>query len=190
MKNICVFASGTGSNFDSIVNESKQGVLQANVVLLVSDRPTSAVVSKANHNQIDTFVFNPKDYSSKAEFEIAILKELYERNVELIVLAGYMRLIGDTLLKAYPKRILNIHPSLLPHYKGKDAVGQAMKDHATITGVTIHFVDEGMDTGDIIMQEELSIVSLNTRKEIEEKIHAIEHRIYPQVINKVLEELS
>lgn len=189
MKNICVFASGTGSNFDAIVEATKSGLLKANVVLLVSDRPKSKAVEKAKKYGIDVFTFMAKEYTSKEEFEALILNEMKNRDVDLVVLAGYMRLIGHTLLSSYPKRILNIHPSLLPKFKGKDAVGQAMEAKVNKTGVTVHYVDEGMDTGEIIEQMELDISSMNTREEIETNIHSIEHKLYPKVIQNVLEEL-
>lgn len=189
MKNICVFASGTGSNFDAIYHSVLNGEINCNISLLVSDRKNSLVVKKAKDYGVDVFAFSAKDYSSKKDFEFEIKRELESRGVELIVLAGYMRLIGDTLLKAYPRKILNIHPSLLPNYKGKDAVGQAMSDNAKITGVTVHYVDEGMDTGEIIMQEELDISNMDSRDEIEFNIHKIEHQLYPKVIKKIVEEL-
>ncbi len=103
------------------------------------------------------FSFNPKEYGSKEEFETEIAEELRKRDVELLVLAGYMRLIGPTLLRAFPGRIVNIHPSLLPSFPGKDAIGQAIRAGVKVTGVTVHFVDEGMDTGPIIAQEAVSI---------------------------------
>jgi phosphoribosylglycinamide formyltransferase-1 len=190
MKHICVFASGTGSNFEAIFHATKLANYPCKIQLLVSDKPHSKAVEKAKTFNIDTFAFNASKYKNKTAFELVILKEMKNRNIDLIVLAGYMRLIGSTLLKAYPKRILNIHPSLLPLYKGKDAVGQAMIDNATQTGVTVHFVDEGMDTGEIIAQESLSITNLSSREEIETEVHKIEHKLYPQVIKKVLEELE
>lgn len=189
MRNICVFASGTGSNFDAIYEASKLEGCPYKITLLVSDKPNCKAVEKANLFNIDTFTFQVSSYKTKREFELEILNELQSKKVELIVLAGYMRLIGSTLLHAYPKRILNIHPSLLPLYKGKDAVGQAMVDDAKESGVTVHFVDEGMDTGEIIKQQSLSIVNLHTRTEIETEIHKIEHNIYPQVIKRIMGEL-
>ncbi len=188
MKKICVFASGTGSNFQAIYEAVNNGFLDCEIALLVSDKPKSLAVEKASKYGIDTFTFVPKNYVTKTEYEQVILDELQKRDVELIVLAGYMRLIGSTLLKEYRKKILNIHPSLLPLFKGKDAVGQAMRADVLKTGVTVHYVDEGMDTGEIIDQEELSLNGLNTRGEIENEIHEIEHKLYPKVIRQILEE--
>lgn len=188
MKNIAVFASGTGSNFVAIHEAIRNKELDANITLLVSDRPKSKAVTSAESFGLETFTFLPKQYESKSDYEKEIRDELTYRNVELIVLAGYMRLIGDVLLDAFEGRIINIHPSLLPNYKGKDAVGQAMADGAIETGVTVHYVDAGMDTGQIIDQVALDISNMTTRDEIETEIHKIEHKLYKKVIKQLLEE--
>lgn len=190
MKNIAIFASGTGSNFLAIYDAICKHELDATISLLVSDKPKSKAVEKAHLLGIDSFVFSPKEYKSKTQYENDILYSLKERKIDLIVLAGYMRLIGTTILSQYPRRIINIHPSLLPSFKGIDAIGQAIQARVKITGVTVHYVDEGMDTGEIIEQEPLCIENMETREEIESHIHAIEHRLYPQTIKKVLEDLK
>ena len=190
MKNIAVFASGTGSNFDAIYEAIKNKEIPARLSLLISDRPKSKAVEKAIKYDIKHFTFKPKNYASKEEYEKVIQRLLKEEKIDLIVLAGYMRLIGTTLLNHYPKRIINIHPSLLPSFKGIDAIGQAIAAQATVTGVTVHYVDAGMDTGEIISQIELDISSLKTREEIETEIHKIEHILYPKTINIILEELK
>ena len=189
MKNIAIFASGTGSNFLAIEKAIKNKELEAHISLFVTDRPKCKALASAKDLNINTFAFSPKSYTSKKDFELEIVKKLKENNVELIILAGYMRLIGETLLKEYPNRILNIHPSYLPNYKGKDAIGQALEDNATSTGVTVHYVDEGMDTGTIIEQVEVPINKNEGRAPLEERVHKIEHQLYPRVIKKVLEEL-
>lgn len=189
MRNIAIFASGTGSNFQAIINAVSSKELKANITILISDKPNCKAIEKAIAKNIHYFAFKAKNYSSKEACEKDLLIHLEEHKVDLIVLAGYMRLIGPTLLKKYPNRIINIHPSLLPTFKGMDALGQAMKANVTVTGVTVHFVDAGMDTGAIISQESLNIESFATREEIETAIHKIEHKLYPKVINKVLEDL-
>ena len=190
MKRIAIFASGTGSNFLAIHDAIHNQELDAEISLLVSDKPSSKSVENGTKLGLNVFAFNAKDYSSKAAYETDILSQLEQHHVDLIVLAGYMRLIGDVLLKSYEGRIINIHPSLLPKYKGKDAVGQAMADGALVTGVTVHYVDSGMDTGEIIDQETLDIRNLHTRNEIETEIHKIEHRLYKKVIKQLLEEIQ
>ena len=189
MKKIAVFASGTGSNFQAIQEAILRNEINAEISLLVSDRPKSKVLLKAEKYNIECFSFKSKEYKSKDDYELEILEKLHEAKVDLIVLAGYMRLIGNVLLEKFPKRIINIHPSLLPSFKGIDAIGQAINSKVIVTGVTVHFVDAGMDTGEIIEQKSLYIGYMKTREEIETEIHKIEHKLYPIVINKLLEEI-
>jgi phosphoribosylglycinamide formyltransferase-1 len=190
MNRLAVFASGFGSNFKAIQDAIKQNELNAKIELLVSDKPNCLAIERAINDNIPVFSFNAKDYQKKEDFENEILERLDEYKIDLIVLAGYMRIIGETLLKGFKGKILNIHPSLLPLYKGKDAIGQALKDNAIITGVTIHYVNEELDSGEIIVQEKIDISQMKTRDEVEYHIHKIEHELYPKTIKKVLEELN
>ncbi|TYS16929.1 phosphoribosylglycinamide formyltransferase [Rossellomorea vietnamensis] len=182
MKRIAVFASGSGTNFQSIVDSVHSGRLQAKVEILVCDRPDAFVIERAKAAGVATFVFNPKEYKSKPDFEREIAAELLNREVDFLVLAGYMRLIGNVLLKSFPGRIVNIHPSLLPSFPGKDAVGQAIDAGVKVTGVTVHFVDEGMDTGPIIAQEVVRISPFDNRQTLQQKIQDVEHRLYPETL--------
>lgn len=186
MKNIAVFASGSGSNFQSIVDVIQAGELDATISLLVCDRPGAFCLERAEMAGIPSFVFKAKEYSSKEDYEKEILTELKSNGVEWVILAGYMRLIGPTLLREYEGRIVNIHPSLLPDFPGKDAIGQALVARAKWSGVTIHFVDEGMDTGPIIVQERVRLDKNETRKSLQEKIHKIEHKLYPSILQMLL----
>jgi phosphoribosylglycinamide formyltransferase-1 len=186
MKNIAVFASGSGSNFQAIVDVIQAGELDANISLLVCDQPDAYCLERARMAGIRSFVFKAKEYSSKEDYEKEILAELRFNGVEWIVLAGYMRLIGSTLLREYEGRIVNIHPSLLPDFPGKDAIGQALAAKAKWGGVTIHFVDEGMDTGPTIVQERVRIDKNETRETLQEKIHKIEHKLYPSILQMLL----
>ncbi len=186
MKKIAVFASGSGTNFQAIVDSIKEGRLAAEIELLVCDKPGAKVIERASKEWVETFVFSPKEYPEKSFFEAEIVDRLRAKNVELIVLAGYMRLIGITLLKAYRTKIVNIHPSLLPAFPGKDAIGQAFRAGVDMTGVTIHYVDEGMDTGPIIARRELAIEPGDTLECIEEKVHQIEHEFYPQILQSLV----
>jgi phosphoribosylglycinamide formyltransferase-1 len=182
MKKIAVFASGNGSNFQAIIDVVKSGNLETEISLLVCDKPGAYAVERASEAGIPSFVFQAKDYLGKKEYEQAILEELKRHDVEFIVLAGYMRLIGTTLLSAYQGRIVNIHPSLLPAFPGKDAIGQALAAKAKWSGVTIHFVDEGMDTGPIIIQERVRLEEKETRDSLQKKIQQIEHKLYPEIL--------
>ncbi|ART74953.1 phosphoribosylglycinamide formyltransferase [Sutcliffiella horikoshii] len=182
---IAIFASGSGSNFQAITEACRNGLLEATPALLVCDRPGAYVVERATAADIPYFAFAPKSYQTKEEFEGHILQELARYEVDFIVLAGYMRLIGPTLLNAFKGRIVNIHPSLLPAFPGLDAVGQALEYGVKLTGVTIHFVDEGMDTGPIIAQQAIEICPDDTREMLEKKIHEVEHSFYPQTLQQL-----
>lgn len=184
--NIAVFASGSGSNFQSLVEASEAGSLGAEISLLVCDRKDALVLERAKKHGIPTFVFTAKDYGSKAEFERKIIEQLRTHDAEFIALAGYMRLIGETLLKEYGGRIINIHPSLLPAFPGKDAIGQALEAGVKISGVTIHYVDEGMDTGGIIAQEAVPVLVDDDHKSLQQRIQAVEHDLYPRTVAQLL----
>ena len=185
MKKIAVFASGNGSNFQCIADAVRTGSLDAEIALVVCDRPGAYVIERAKREKIELFLFSAKDYETKAAFEEEIVNRLKEKDVEWIILAGYMRLIGRTLLQAYPERIINIHPSLLPSFPGKDAIGQAFNAGVKVTGVTIHYVDEGMDTGPIIAQRAVEITENDSKAELQRRIQAIEHELYPHVLNRM-----
>lgn len=181
---IAIFASGSGSNFQAIQEAIIRGELDAEIQIVLTDKPNAGVVKRAENFNIPVFSFVAKHYGSKETYETEIVKILQQHNVEWVVLAGYMRLIGPTLLAAFANRIINIHPSLLPSFPGKDAIGQALAHGVKITGVTVHFVDEGMDTGSIISQAAVEVVE-GDRKATEDLIHAAEHRLYTATLKKL-----
>lgn len=183
---IAVFASGTGSNFTAILEaiQSKK-ITNVQVAILVSDRPQALAVQKAKDHSIPVFTFNAKDYPNKQAYEEEILEKLTQRKVDFIVLAGYMRLLGHVLLEAYDRKIINVHPSLLPAFAGKDAIGQALDYGVKVTGVTVHYVDEGMDTGPVIAQQAITIDLYETRETLTKKIQEQEHRLLPEVIQSL-----
>lgn len=187
MKKIAVFASGSGSNFQALQESIERGELHAKVELVVTDKPGAYVVTRAEQFGIPVLELAPKMFESKAAYEEAIIAELRSRDVEWIVLAGYMRLVSDVLLEAYPNRIVNIHPSLLPSFPGKDAIGQAMAHGVKVTGVTVHYVDAGMDTGPIIAQTAVEVVD-SDREATEERIHKAEHVLYAETLQKLFAE--
>ncbi|USG66402.1 phosphoribosylglycinamide formyltransferase [Brevibacillus ruminantium] len=187
MKRIAIFSSGNGSNFEAVAEAVRNGRLaDAEVSLLVCDKPGAGVLERAKRFEIDTFVFDPKAYPDKAAFERQIVAELQRREVSLIVLAGYMRLVGETLLQAYEGRMINLHPSLLPAFPGKDAVGQALSYGVKITGVTVHMVDAGLDTGPIIAQIPVEVSEQDTTESLSQRIHQVEHGLLVAVIDKLL----
>lgn len=179
-----VFASGAGSNFQAIM----ENTTTANYIsLLVCDKPGAAVIEKAKTFGVPTVVFNPNDFATKADYEQLLLEKLQSFQIDWIFLAGYTKIIGPTLLKPYEGKIVNIHPSLLPEFPGLDAIGRAYRSEATKTGVSIHFVDEGMDTGPIIMQKEIPILPNDTVETLAKRIHELEHALYPTVIRNLIQ---
>ncbi|MBB4825548.1 phosphoribosylglycinamide formyltransferase-1 [Sporosarcina luteola] len=182
---IAIFASGSGSNFAALENACREGELPAEIAVVITDRPAAFVVERAKQAGVRVVAFEPKAFPSKQQYEETILLTLREERVDWIVLAGYMRLIGPVLLTAYPSRILNIHPSLLPSFPGKDAIGQAVDHGVKVTGVTVHLVDEGMDTGPILAQQAVAVVE-GDKEQTALAIHAVEHELYKTVLLKLL----
>lgn len=179
---IAVFASGSGSNFQAIVDAAAAGRLDAQVVLLVCDKPDAPVIRRAEQAQVPTFVFRPKDYPGREAYEAEIVARLQALGVDLVVLAGYMRLVTQTLLAPYAGRIINIHPSLLPSFPGVNSVGQALAYGVKVTGVTVHYVDSGLDSGPIILQQPVEVLDGDTEESLSGRIHALEHELYLQAI--------
>lgn len=188
MKRLVVFASGNGSNFEALAQAIKQGKLKAEIAGLICDQPDAYCLKRAKHLAIPAALFIRKDFPDKVSMETAILAQCQAWQADILVLAGYMRLIGTVLLKAFPRKIVNIHPSLLPKYPGLDALGQALAHGDTTLGVTVHFVDAGMDTGPILLQESFTIEAGTPRPEVESRLHALEHELYPRALQTLLEE--
>lgn len=184
-KKIAVFASGSGTNFEAIAKACLQGRINAEVALCVCDHPGAFVTERAKRMGIPVLELRPKSFSSKMEYETEILKELKEKEIEFIALAGYMRIIGETLLNSYENRIINIHPSLLPAFQGVDAIGQAMKYGVKVYGVTVHYVDQTLDGGKIISQAAIPYEG-DDREELESMIHAREHALYVSTLRSLL----
>ncbi|WP_433938468.1 phosphoribosylglycinamide formyltransferase [Paenibacillus lautus] len=180
---MAVFASGRGSNFQALVDAQQSGALGGEISILVCDKPQAPVVELAKAANVDVFAFQPKEYASKEDYEREIAAELQQRGVELIVLAGYMRLLSPSFVEFYNGRIINIHPSLLPAFPGKDAIGQALAYGVKMTGVTVHFVDGGMDTGPVIAQKAVEIKDGDTAEALAERIHAVEQKLYSEVVS-------
>ncbi|MBU0278987.1 MULTISPECIES: phosphoribosylglycinamide formyltransferase [unclassified Gemella] len=184
---VAIFSSGNGSNFEAIVKEWQAGNIKNMAIdLLLSDKADAYVLKRAEKYNIEKAVLTQKNFSDKASYEKEILKLLIEKNIDFIVLAGYMRLIGETILNSYEGKIINIHPSILPAFKGKDAIQMALDYGVKYTGVSIHWVDRGMDTGKIIAQEVVAVEDNDNYESLAKKIHKIEHNLYPKVINELL----
>ena len=187
MKKIAVFASGRGSNFSAIMSAIKRGTLSCGCALLVCDTPGAPVLAKAKRAGVPVFLLDRESCTSREEFERRIAAKLKEEKVELIVLAGFMRIIGATLIHAFRNRIINIHPALLPAFKGAHGIQDAFDYGVKITGITVHFVDERTDHGPIILQSCLAVKENENVDKLEARIHRLEHRLYPKAIRLFLE---
>lgn len=186
MKRIAVFASGSGSNFQALAEASEAGKLGGEVVALVCDKPGARVIERASaFPGIEVIVLSPRDFSSKAEYEREIADRLGPLGIDLICLAGYMRICGPTLLEAFGGRIINIHPSLLPAFKGAHAIQDAFDYGVKVFGVTIHYVDATLDGGKIISQAAIPYKGTDI-DELEAEIHRTEHQLYVKTVNMLL----
>jgi len=183
MKNIAVFASGRGTNFNAIADTVKKGKIKANLALLVCDNPGAMVIERAEKIGVKVALIERKNFASREDFETEIIKDLHENKIDLVVLAGFMRILSPHLIKEYKNKIINIHPALLPSFKGAHAIKDAFDYGVKLTGVTVHFVDEKMDHGAIILQELVKKTQKDTVQSLEAKIHKVEHKLYPEAIN-------
>ncbi len=180
--NLAIFASGNGSNFSAIVKEVKGGRIKAGSLILVCDNPQAFVVRRAQKAKIPIILVSRKDFPCRRSFESAIIQRLKYYKIDLIALAGFMRMLSPSFVREYRGRILNIHPSLLPDFKGAHAIKDAFEKKVAFTGVTVHFVDAKMDHGPVILQEKIAIKKRESLACLEKRIHNLEHRLYPQVI--------
>ena len=184
-KHLAVFASGTGTNFVAIAQACERGEIPAEVVLMVCDKPGAPVIERARELGIETFVFAPKEFAGKAAYEAEIVRLMDARQVDLVCLAGYMRIVGDTLLQAYEGKIINIHPSLLPAFRGAHAVEQAVAFGVKVYGITIHWVNADLDGGRIIAQRAFPYEGSDPA-EVHRIGQKIEHQLYVETINKII----
>ena len=186
---LAVFASGRGSNMLAIARAIEEGKLPgASISLVVCDKPSAPVLEHARKMKLSTFTFESKNFSTKKDYESEILRQLEKYRIDLIILAGFMRIIGPTLLQVWQGRMINLHPSLLPDFPGKDGIGDAFRAGVQETGVTVHFVDAGVDTGPVIAQKRVSIEPGESLESLEEKIHLLEHELLPQTIQRISRE--
>jgi phosphoribosylglycinamide formyltransferase-1 len=180
---IAVLASGSGTNLQAIL-DTLHGRGEVEVVGVVSDKPAARALERANEAGIETAVFAGEDADREARDE-AIADWLEERRVDLVVLAGYMQLLSPRFVARFRNRVINVHPALLPSFPGLEAVRQALDHGAQVTGVTVHFVDEGVDSGPIILQAAVPVPPSRNRVELEEEIHRNEHRLLPEAIRLI-----
>jgi phosphoribosylglycinamide formyltransferase-1 len=176
-----VLASGTGSNFTAIAQAAADGKIDASVAMLLSDREQAPVLERATKAGIEN-AYIPYDRNDRAAFEREVIERFRAAGVDLIILAGFMRLLTPTLLDAYNGRILNIHPSLLPSFKGLNGIGQALEYGVKITGCTVHEVTPELDSGPIIGQRAVEVLEGDDEESLAERLHAAEHQLFPEAI--------
>jgi phosphoribosylglycinamide formyltransferase 1 len=185
---IGVLISGRGSNLQSIVDAVSRGDLDAAVAVAISNRADAQGLARARAAGIEAVHLNPRDYAGRDAYDRALADALTARGVSLVCLAGFMRLVGAPLLDAFPQRILNIHPSLLPAFPGLDAQRQALEHGVQVTGATVHLVTSELDGGPIVLQAAVPVLPDDTVETLAARVLVQEHRIYPEAIRIVLGE--
>ncbi|PNU20946.1 phosphoribosylglycinamide formyltransferase [Geothermobacter hydrogeniphilus] len=179
---IGVLASGSGTNLQAIIDRCRDGSLDASIALVISNNPGAGCLERAAAADITTLCIDHRQFSSRADFDHRVVSALQQAGVELVVLAGFMRLISDVFLEAFPGRIINIHPALLPAFPGLHVQRKAIEYGARFSGCTVHFVDGGVDTGPIILQAVVPVLEDDDEESLAARILVEEHRIYPRAI--------
>ena len=182
MLTIGVLASGRGSNFQSIIDNINSGYIKARIAVLITDNPKAYAIERAKNNNIEAIIISPKDFPDKDSYYSHIAEMLKSKGVELVALAGFMRVVGKPLIKAFQNKIMNIHPALLPSFPGLHGQKQAVEYGVKISGCTVHFVNEGVDTGPIIIQAAVPVYDDDTEDSLSERILKQEHKIFPLAI--------
>ena len=187
LTNIGVLISGSGSNLQALIDNTKSGYIKGEVKLVISNKKEAYGLIRAEKVGIETLYINPKDFNSSEEYNREIIKELNKRNIELVVLAGYLKILSKDFAGEYKGRIINIHPSLIPSFSGKGYYGEkvheeVLKYGVKVTGATVHFVDEGTDTGPIILQEIVEVYEDDTVTTLKERVLKVEHKLLPKAV--------
>lgn len=185
--NIAVLCSGSGTNLQAIIDKVKSGYIPATVALVISDRKDAFALVRAEKCGIATLFVDPKLFKSREAFDKEVVRNLKKSGVGLVVLAGFMRLLSPYFIKEYKHKILNIHPALLPSFKGTHGIKDALEHGVKVTGPTVHFVDEELDHGPIILQRAVEVREGDTESSLLERVHAEEHKIYPEAVKLFVE---
>ncbi len=183
MKRVAVLASGFGSNLEAILEAQSRAEIQGKVVLVISDRRDAKALERAEKRGIKNLFIDPRNYDDRENYDLALAEILKSEEVDLVVLAGFMRLLTPYFIKSFPLKIINIHPSLLPSFPGTDGIEQAYAHGVKVSGCTVHFVDEGLDSGPIILQESVPLIQEESIETLKQRIQALEHRLYPIAID-------
>ncbi|EOD00157.1 phosphoribosylglycinamide formyltransferase [Caldisalinibacter kiritimatiensis] len=184
---IGVLISGSGTNLQSLIDNTRNGHINGKIEVVISNKKDAYGLKRAENNGIDSLYINRKEFDSDLEFNRKIIEELKKRNIELVVLAGYLKILSHEFVREYKNRIINIHPSLIPSFCGKGYYGkkvhQAVLEYGVkVTGATVHFVDEGTDTGPIILQKTVNVDTNDTVETLQKKVLKIEHEILPEAV--------
>jgi len=182
MINIGVLVSGRGTNLQAIIEAIEEGKIAGEIKVVMSDNPDAYALKRAQRYHIATRYIHFKEFKNREDYDKEIIKTLKEKKIDLVVLAGYMRILSPYFIRSYKNKIMNIHPALLPSFPGLHAQKQAVEHGAKISGCTVHFVDEGIDSGPIILQKAVEVSDDDTEESLAEKILKEEHQIYPQAI--------
>jgi phosphoribosylglycinamide formyltransferase-1 len=182
MLNIAVFCSGNGTNLQAIIDAQKKGFIKADIRLVVSDTAGCYALTRARDAGIQVFLAESKGVASKKEFETMVIKKLKEEDIGLIVLAGFMKVLSEDFINAYENKIINIHPALLPSFKGAHGIKDAFLYGVKVTGITVHFVTKDIDSGPIILQVSVAVCEDDTEETLAEAIHREEHKAYSRAI--------
>ncbi len=186
-RRLAVLVSGRGSNLQSIIDAIDRGALDATIAVVISNRADAAALLRAREAGIEAIWLNPRDYPDRDAYDRAIVEHLKARDVGLVCLAGFMRLVGTPLLEAFQDRVLNIHPSLLPAFPGLDAQRQALEHGVRVSGATVHLVTADLDGGPIVLQSAVRVLDDDTVDTLSARILVEEHKIYPEAIRLVLD---
>ncbi|OFW54977.1 MAG: phosphoribosylglycinamide formyltransferase [Actinobacteria bacterium RBG_13_35_12] len=182
MINIGVLASGRGTNLQAIIEAIEEGKIAGEIKVVISDNPDAYALKRAQQHHIATRYIHFKEFKNREDYDKEIIKTLKEKKIELVVLAGYMRILSPYFIRTYKNKIMNIHPALLPSFPGLHAQEQAVEYGVKVSGCTVHFVDKGVDSGPIILQKAVEVSDDDTEESLAEKILKEEHQIYPRAI--------
>lgn len=183
---LAVLVSGKGTNLEAVIRATQEPAYPAIVQVVLSDKQDCLALQRAKNHGIPAIFIDPQLFPTKEAYDQMLVATLKEYKIDLVVLAGFMRILTPLFVRSFPHRILNIHPSLLPQFPGLNAVKKTLDARAKKTGCTVHYVDEGVDTGPVILQKEVSILPDDTEESLLSRIHDLEHRLYPEAIKLAL----
>jgi formyltetrahydrofolate-dependent phosphoribosylglycinamide formyltransferase len=186
MKRIAFLVSGSGTNMENLIKRIRAGEIRAEAAMVISNKPGVKALEKASALGVKTVVIDHKAYADRAAFDKALEECLEKNKIDLVALAGFMRILTEGFVKKYQGRLINIHPAFLPAFPGAHAIKDAWSAKVQETGVTVHFVDAGVDTGAVILQQKVPVLPGDTFETLEARIHEVEYEIYPQALNLVL----